>query len=79
MDNQSWSRLSEFAKQRRRFDPSNSEDLKEFSYFKKTGKWKDTCPFFIEWPYQDVSTMCNAMYADYMLDTIVQTRTKSKK
>ena len=59
--------LTDYAWQRRRFDPSNKEDLKELAYFKKNGTWKNCCPFLIEWPYKDVISMCQARYTDYVL------------
>ena len=76
MNFESWTRLSEFASRRRRFDPSSNTDLKEFSYFKKNNKWRDRCPFFLEWPFQDISTMCNAKYADYMLAKLTKVNRK---
>jgi hypothetical protein len=65
-----WTILSDIANSRHKFNPSDKNDLKEFSYFKKNGKWRGTCPFYLEWPFQDVSTMCNAKYADYMLKSL---------
>ena len=38
MNFENWTKLSDFANRRHRFDPSNKEDLKEFSYFKKNNK-----------------------------------------
>ena len=67
MNFDSWTKLSDFANRRRRFDPNSKDDLKEFSYFKKHNRWRESCPFFLEWPYQDIATMCNAKYADFML------------
>lgn len=73
---ETWTKLSEFANRRRRFDPSSKDDLKEFSYFKTQGKWRGSCPFYLEWPFQDISTMCNSKYADYMLKKITKTSKK---
>jgi hypothetical protein len=67
MNSYDWNNLSEFTTKRRRFDPSNPKDLKELSFFKKNGKWKDGCPFFIEWPFKDVVTMCQERYTTHML------------
>lgn len=72
MNFENWTKLSDFANRRHRFDPSNQNDLKEFSYFKKHSKWRDTCPFFLEWPFQDISTMCNAKYSDFMLTKLTK-------
>jgi len=70
MSTDHWTILSDIANSRHKFNPIDKNDLKEFSYFKKNGKWRDTCPFFLEWPFQDISTMCNAKYADYMLKSL---------
>ncbi len=59
--------LHRFAQRRRYFDPSKREDLKEVKFFKANYKWKDGCPFYLEWPHADVVTMCNTKYSDYML------------
>ena len=68
MKNDILTKLGEFAiKQRRRFDPSNAEDLKAFAYFRKNSKWLNGCPFYLEWPYHDVIVMCQSKYTDYML------------
>jgi len=39
------------------FDANNREHLKEFGYFMKYNKWKNNCPFILEWPYQTVPGM----------------------
>ena len=65
--------LDEMHRHRRRFDPSNVDDVKEFAFFKKFNKWRNTCPFYLEWPYQDIATMCNSKYADFMLNKITKT------
>jgi hypothetical protein len=52
---------------RRYFDPSKRDDLTVLKFFKKHNKWKDGCPFYLEWPHADIISMCNAKYSDYML------------
>jgi hypothetical protein len=53
--------------QRREFDPSSKEDLLELKYFKKNGKWKNGCPFYLEDPFIEVPAMCDSRYTNYML------------
>jgi hypothetical protein len=67
-----WTKLSDIVEARRKFDPSNNADLKELAYFKKNKTWKNTCPFYVEWPFQDVVTMCQTRYTDYMLKKLVK-------
>lgn len=58
--------------QRRDFDPSNLNDLKELKYFKDNGKWKSGCPFFLEDPYLEVPAMCESKFTNYMLSTMLK-------
>jgi hypothetical protein len=62
-----YNRLREFNGERRRFDPSDREDLKELSYFIKHTTWKTTCPFLLEYPHKDVVSMCQVFYTEHML------------
>jgi len=67
-----WTTLSDYSLGRRKFDPSDIADLKELAYFKKNKTWKDTCPFYLEWPFKDIVTMCQTKYTDYMLKKLVK-------
>jgi len=62
-----YNRLREFNGERRRFDPSDKEDLKELSYFIKHTTWKTTCPFLLEYPHKDIVSMCQVFYTEHML------------
>lgn len=57
--------------QRRDFDPTKAEDLKELKYFKDNGKWKSVCPFYLEDPFVEVPAMCESKFTDYMLSKIL--------
>jgi hypothetical protein len=72
MSFQIWTRLNEFADKRRKFDPSKKEDLRQLGYFKKYRKWENGCPFYIEWPFHDAVSMCQAKYTDYMLERLAK-------
>jgi len=56
--------------ERRQFDPSNRKDLLDLKYFKTTGRWKGSCPFYLEDPFIDVPGMCYRKYTDYMIDKV---------
>lgn len=60
-------KLQSELKARRQFDPSNKQDLEELGYFIKNKKWKDGCPFYLEYPYVDIPIMCMTRYAEHML------------
>ena len=53
--------------ERRIFDPSSKEDLFELRYFLENNKWRDVCPFYIEYPWEDIPAMCKDKYSQYML------------
>ncbi len=53
---------------RREFDPANKQDLMELKFFKKNGKWKNGCPFYLEDPYIEVPAMCESKFTNHMLD-----------
>jgi hypothetical protein len=53
---------------RREFDPASKQDLQEFKYFKKTGKWKNGCPFYLEDPFIEIPAMCESKFTTYMLE-----------
>jgi hypothetical protein len=55
---------------RREFDPTNSQDLQELKFFKKNGKWKNGCPFYLEDPFIDIPTMCENKFTNYMLENM---------
>lgn len=55
---------------RRRFDAHNKADVVALARFRKNNKWEGGCPFFLEWPFLDISTMCLAKFTDAMLEAV---------
>ena len=55
---------------RRRFDPSNKKDLRAFAYYRKHLKWESGCPFYLEWPFVDIVSMCTIKFSDYELSLL---------
>lgn len=53
--------------ERRNFNPESYEDLMELGFFVKNKKWKNGCPFHLEFPYSDVPAMCMARYTEHSL------------
>lgn len=66
-----WTALSQFSMSRRKFNPESKVDLAELAFFKKHSKWKYGCPFYLEWPYQDIVSMCQARYTEHMLSKLL--------
>lgn len=54
-------------RERRDFNPSKKEDLVELGFFVKNKKWREGCPFNLEFPYTDVPNMCMIKYAEHSL------------
>jgi hypothetical protein len=52
---------------RRIFDPSSKQDLLELKHFIENKHWKNGCPFFVEYPWEDIPAMCKDKYASHML------------
>jgi hypothetical protein len=52
---------------RRLFDPTNKDDLLELKYFLENNKWRNGCPFYVEYPWEDIPAMCKDKYATHML------------
>ena len=67
-----WTLLNNIGAKRRIFNPKDIADLKELSYFKKHYSWKNGCPFILEWPYQDIVSMCHNKYTDFMLGKLTK-------
>jgi hypothetical protein len=55
---------------RREFDPSRYEDQIELKYFVENGKWRTACPFFAEYPWEDIPAMCLEKFARYTLSDL---------
>lgn len=55
---------------RRLFDPSKRNDLIELKYFMLHGRWRDKCPFYAEYPWEDIPAMCKDKYAKYTLSKL---------
>lgn len=42
---------------RRTFNPQDKNDMEEYAYFLKNRKWRNGCPFLLDWPYLTVPDM----------------------
>jgi hypothetical protein len=55
---------------RRAFNANNKQDVQEFIYFRKNNKWKNGCPFQLEYPFLDVVAMISSKLLDKFLHKI---------
>ena len=53
---------------RRIFNPESYEDITELKYFLDNRRWKGTCPFYIEDPWEDIPSMCKDKFTRYMIN-----------
>ena len=49
------------------FDANNEEHREIAIYFLKNSSWKDSCPFELVWPYQDIPTMIKDKLLQYYI------------
>ncbi len=61
--------------QKRYFDPSSKVDIQEYKYFLDNSKWKDRCPFVLEWPHLTVPDMIRTR----LIDTHIEVMLKNAK
>ena len=59
-----------YKNQRRNFNINDQNDVAEFAYFRKNNKWKNGCPFQLEYPYLDVVSMITSKLLDKFLEKV---------
>jgi len=65
-------KLSHKIWQKRFFDPSKKEDVLEYKYLLENSKWRDNCPFILEWPYLTVTDMIRTQLIDYYIESMAK-------
>lgn len=58
-------KLSHHIWQKRHFDPKSKTDMEEYAYFLQNRRWRERCPFILEWPHLNIT----ALIKDRILDT----------
>jgi hypothetical protein len=58
---------------KREFNPAIKTDLVEYQFFLENARWRDGCPFLIEWPYLDVIKTIENKIISCHIDTLVKT------
>lgn len=66
-----YSRLTTIA-ERRLFDPTKRSDQIELKFYIENNRWKGSCPFYVEYPWEDIPTMCKDKYAAHQLSKLKQ-------
>lgn len=52
---------------RETFDPKNKRHQRELRYFLENRTWKTSCPFYLEFPYDNIPAMCQEKFALHAL------------
>lgn len=50
------------------FNPKDKTHIKEYKFFVENHKWRDICPFWLEWPYLTVPDMIKDKMIKHILD-----------
>ena len=65
-------KLSHWIWQKRYFDSTNKDDLKEYAYFLKHNHWRVNCPFVLEWPYLTITDMIKDKLIEQYIDSMLE-------
>jgi hypothetical protein len=65
-------RLSHHTWNRRFFDATSREDIKEYIFFLENSRWSNNCPFELEWPYLNINDMIRAKLVDCHIELILK-------
>lgn len=69
--------LSQSVYPKHNFDPTSQEDLKIFEKFTNELAWNGPCPFYLEWPYEEIPAMIKDKILRQHLGQIIK-NTKKK-
>jgi len=54
-----------------KFDAGNTKHLEEYRFFIKNQRWKDRCPFQLEWPFVSVVALMERKIIDHYIDDLI--------
>jgi hypothetical protein len=49
------------------FDPADSDHLAEVKFFMTEGKWRGSCPFYLEHPFLEIPAMIKHRFLEHTL------------
>jgi len=64
-------KLSHHIWQKRPFDATSKTDLKEYQYFLTNSRWRQNCPFILEWPYLTIADMMKDKVIKQHLEMVI--------
>ena len=65
-------KLSHVIWNKRYFNPNSKEDIQDYKYFMDNRRWKNRCPFILEWPYLTVTEMIRSKLIDTHIGSIIE-------
>ena len=65
-------KLSHWQWKKHWFDATNQQDLKDYAYFLKNSRWKENCPFVLEWPYLTITDMIKDKLIEQYIDSMLK-------
>jgi len=71
--------LSQSVYPKRIFNPESPEDLKVFENFTNQLAWHGPCPFYLEWPYEEIPAMIKDKILQKHLGQIIKNTKKKPK
>lgn len=57
---------------KRQFDPTRAEDLKEYKYFLENARWRETCPFICEPPWEAVTFLIERRIVEHSINDLIK-------
>jgi len=63
---------------RRLFDPTEKNDLIEYKYFLDNSKWRNNCPFELEWPYLTIPEMIRDKLINTYIKSMIEKASDAK-
>lgn len=72
-------RLSSHYWAKRPFNPTDPKDLEEYQYFVNNARWRDGCPFIMDWPFLTVPDMIRYRLVEEYLDSMIAQAVNASK
>ena len=69
-------RLSDCVNTKRKFNPADVQDLKEYRHYRANDSWRVPCPFLCEWPYSTVIDTIDNKIIDHQMKSIPTIRVR---
>jgi hypothetical protein len=65
-------KLSHVIWEKRYFDANSKNDIAMYKYFLENGRWKERCPFILEWPHLTITDMIRTQLIDVHINRMLK-------